>query len=162
MNYKTPSLKRKLIYSSTARAAAASAVVVLWKIREPAMRSTDYPRASRAVFCSVLLLSQHAVVDANAWVTGRSSRSSTLAVAAPGGRDRPVRDWKAISRFDTRGEAPPRKQTGLLSSHTMDGQVDYWKLLQFPARPPNTTFLLHEDDICVLNCWSLVLVFHCR
>eukprot|EP00904_Undaria_pinnatifida_P013196 jgi/Undpi1/9006/HiC_scaffold_26.g11467.m1 len=62
------------------------------------MRSTDYPRASRAVFCSVLLLSQHAVVDANAWATGRSSRSSTLAVAAPGGRDRPVRDWKAISR----------------------------------------------------------------
>ncbi|CAM9349455.1 unnamed protein product, partial [Ascophyllum nodosum] len=27
------------------------------------------------------------------------SRSSTLAVAAPGGRDRPIRDWKAIGRF---------------------------------------------------------------
>lgn len=65
------------------------------------MRSIDYARASRAMFCSVLLLSQHTVVDANAWVTGRSSRSSTLAVAAPGGRDRPIRDWKAMNRFGT-------------------------------------------------------------
>lgn len=62
------------------------------------MRSSDYARASRALFCSVLLLSQHTVVDANAWATGRSSRSSTLAVAAPGGRDRPIRDWKAMNR----------------------------------------------------------------
>lgn len=66
------------------------------------MRSaTIYGRASRALLCSALLLSQHAIVSANTWTTGRSSRSSssktsTLAVAAPGGRDRPVRNWKAI------------------------------------------------------------------
>eukprot|EP00752_Nemacystus_decipiens_P001789 g1728.t2 len=43
---------------------------------------------------------KHAVVDANHWATGRasSSRSSTLAVMQPGGRNRPIRDWKAIKR----------------------------------------------------------------
>lgn len=63
------------------------------------MRSANYPRVSRAVFCSALLLSQHVVVDANNWATGRSRRSSTLAVMQPGGRDRPIRDWKAIKRY---------------------------------------------------------------
>ncbi|CAM9381587.1 unnamed protein product [Ectocarpus sp. 13 AM-2016] len=64
------------------------------------MRSTSYPRVPRALFCSALLLSQYAVVDANNWATGRasSSRSSTLAVMQPGGRNRPIRDWKAIKR----------------------------------------------------------------
>ncbi|CAM9274715.1 unnamed protein product [Scytosiphon promiscuus] len=64
------------------------------------MGCTTYPRVPRAVLCAALLLSQHAVVNANNWTTGRasSSRSSTLAVMQPGGRNRPVRDWKAIKR----------------------------------------------------------------
>ncbi|CAN0247785.1 unnamed protein product, partial [Hapterophycus canaliculatus] len=64
------------------------------------MRCTGYPRVPRAILCAALLLSQHAVADANNWATGRasSSRSSTLAVMQPGGRNRPVRDWKAIKR----------------------------------------------------------------
>lgn len=71
------------------------------------MRSTSYPRVPRALFCSALLLSQHAVVDANNWATGRasSSRSSTLAVMQPGGRNRPIRNWKAIKRCAV-GSAP--------------------------------------------------------
>lgn len=71
------------------------------------MRPTSYPRVPRALFCSALLLSQHAVVDANNWATGRasSSRSSTLAVMQPGGRNRPIRDWKAMKRCAV-GSAP--------------------------------------------------------
>ena len=62
------------------------------------MRLIDSNRTARAILCSILLLSQHVTADAKSWFKSQPSRSSTLAVAAPGGRDRPIRDWKAIGR----------------------------------------------------------------